>query len=146
MAQLFANPSFIDSSTSYGQAGVAISSPYEGTATVYTSAGVVLDTFTYLRSVAVTTAEDQQYPAGGRWKPSDVSVSTTWEGGFIETTTPAVCIMNSSGDTTWTSSGEEFFVVGSTPEEIQADIKKDGNGIWGRRTLDVLGGVSWVIC
>lgn len=145
LAQLFCNPSFIDSSTSYGQSGVAISSPYEGTATVYTSTGVVLDTFTYVRSVAVTTAADQVYPAGGRWKPSDVSVSTTWDGGFIETTTPATCIMNSSGDTTWSSAGQEIMIVGSTPQEIKADIKKV-NEIWRRRTIDVSGGVSWVIC
>lgn len=146
LAQLFPNPSFLDSSISYGQAGVAIASPYEGTATVYTSAGVVLDTFTYVRSVAVTTAEDQQYPAAGRWKPSDVSVSTTWDGGFITLTTPGVCIMNSSGDATWSSSGEEFFVIGSTPEEIASDIKKDGNGIWRRRDVSNTGTVTWNVC
>lgn len=145
MAQLFANPSFIDSNTSYGQAGVAIASPYEGTATVYTSAGVVLDTFTYVRSVPVTTALDQQYPAAGRWKPSDVSVSTTWDGGYIETTTPAVCIMNSSGDSTWTSAGEEMFVIGTTPDDLEADIKKV-DGIWRRRDIDNVGNVTWTIC
>lgn len=145
LSQLFANPSSIDSSTSYATAGVAISSPYEGTATVYTSAGVVLDTFTYSRSVAVTTAEDQQYPAGGRWKPSDVSVSTTWEGDYIILSTPGVCIMNSSGDSTWGSAGEEMFVIGSTSDEIEADIKKV-DGLWRRRDIDVLGGVSWVVC
>ena len=145
LAQLFCNPSFIDSSTSYAQSGVAIGSPYEGLATVYTSAGVVLDTFTYVRSVAVSSSVDQQFPAGGRWKPSDVSASTTWEGGWIETSTPAVCIMNSSGDTTWSSSGQEFFVIGTTPDEIEADIKKV-DGITRCRTIDVSGGVSWVVC
>lgn len=146
LAQLFCNPSFIDSSTSYAQAGVAVSSPYEGTATVYTSTGTVLDTFTYVRSIAVTTAADQIYPASGRWKPSDVSGSTTWEGGYIILNTPGVCVMNSSGDTTWSSSGEEFFVVGCTPDEIQADIKKDGNGIWRRRDISTSGVVTWTIC
>lgn len=34
---------------------------------------------------------------------------------------------------TWSSAGEDFFVVGSTPEEIKAGNKKDGNGIWRRR-------------
>jgi len=145
LSQLFCNPSFIDTSTSYATAGVTISSPYDGTATVYTSAGAVLDTFTYLRSVAVTTADDQQYPAGGRWKPSDVDGTTTWEGGYIETTTPAVCIMNSSGDSTWGSAGEEMFIIGSTPDEIEADIKKV-DGLWRRRDIDVLGGVSCNIC
>lgn len=145
MAQLFCNPSFIDTTTSYGQTGVAIASPYEGTATVYTSAGVVLDTFTYVRSVAVTTAADQQFPAGGRWRPIDVDGTTTWDGGWISTSTPAVCIMNSSGDTTWSSAGQEIMIVGSTPEEIKADIKKV-DGIWRCRTIDVSGGVTWNIC
>lgn len=146
LAQLFCNPSFIDATASYGEGGVAIGSQFEGTATVFTSAGVVLDTFTYTRSVAVTTAADQVYPAGGRWKPSDVDGTTTWDGGYIETSTPAVCIMNSSGDTTWSSTGQEIFIVGSTPEEIKADIKKDGNGIWRRRDVSNTGVVTWNIC
>ena len=145
LAQLFCNPSFIDSSTSYGEAGVAISSPYEGTATVYTSAGLVLATFGLTRSVAVTTAADQQYPAGGRWKPSDVSGTTTWDGGFIEVNVPSVCVMNSGGDSTWGSAGEEMLIVGSTPEEIKADLKKI-DGIWRRRDVSNTGTVTWNIC
>lgn len=145
LSQLFCNPSFIDTSTSYATAGVAICSPYEGTATVYTSAGVVLDTFTYLRSVAVTTAGDQGYPASNTWKPSDVDGTTTWDGGYIETTTPSVCIMNSSGDSTWSSAGEEMFVIGSTPGELEADIKKV-DGLWRRRDISSTGVVSWNIC
>lgn len=146
MSQLFSNPSFVDSTANYGQAGVAIASPYEGTATVYDNTGTVLDTFTYTRTNPVVTAAEQAFPAAGRWRPEEVSISTTWDGGYIETNTPAVCIMNFSGDVIWGSSGEEIFVVGSTPEEIKADIKKDGNGIWRRRDIDVAGAVSWNIC
>lgn len=146
LAQLFCNPSFIDTATSYGQTGVAVASPYEGTATVYTSAGVVLDTFAYVRTNAVTTAADQIYPAGGRWRPLDVSATTTWAGGYIECSTPSVCIMNSSGDTTWSSAGQEIMIVGSTPDDIKADIKKDGDGIWRRRDISNTGVVTWNIC
>ena len=145
LSQLFCNPSFIDSNTNYAQAGVSISSPYEGTATVYDNTGTILDTFTYTRTNAVTTADDQQYPAAGRWKPSDVSGTSTWDGGYIETNTPATCIMNFSGDSIWNSSGEEIFIVGSTPEEIKADIKKI-DGIWRRRDISNTGVVTWNIC
>lgn len=145
LAQLFSNPSFIDSDASNARAGVAISSPYEGTATVYTSAGVVLGTFTLSRSVPVTTFSDQQFVSGGRWKPSDVSGTTTWDGGYIEVNVPAVCIMNSNGDSTWGSTGEEIWIVGTTPEEIKADIKKI-DGLWRRRDIDNSGVVTWNIC
>ena len=146
LAQLFCNPSFIDSTANYAQSGVSISSPYEGTATVYDNTGTVLDTFTYTRTNAVVTAADQVYPAAGRWRPEDVSAVTTWGGGYIETTTPAACIMNSSGDAVWGTNGEEIHVLGTTPEEIKADIKKDGNGIWRRRDVSNTGVVTWPIC
>ena len=146
MAQLFANPSFIDSTNSYGRCGVAIASLYEGTATVYTSAGVVLDTFEYSRTNPVVTADEQKYPASGRWQPFDVSVSTSWDGGWIECSTPAIAIFNTSSDPIWSSTGQEYMVLGSTPEEIKADIKKDSNGIWRRRTISNAGVSSWPIC
>lgn len=146
MAQLFSNPSFIDSTNSYGRCAISIASIYEGTATVYTSSGVELDTFDYTRSVAVTTAADQDYPAAGRWQPFDVSAATTLDGGYIETNTPAVCIMNFSGDSVWGAAGEEIYIAGTTPDEIKADIKKDGNGIWRRRDISNTGVVTWNIC
>ena len=146
MAQTFCNPSFVDSTASYGQCGISISSQYEGTATVYDNTGAVLDTFAYSRTNAVTTSDDQLYPAAGRWRPEEVSAVTTWDGGYIETTTPAVCIMNFSGDSVWGSAGEEIFIVGSTPEEIKADIKKDGNGLWRRRDISNTGVVTWNVC
>lgn len=145
-AQRFCNPSFVNSSATYGESGVAIVSLFEGTATVFDASGSVVDTFAYTRSVAVTTAADQAYPAAGRWKPSDVSGTTTLDGGYIETNTPAVCVMNTSGDAIWGSTGQEFFVLGTTPEEIRADIKKDGNGIWRRRDISNAGAVSWNVC
>lgn len=144
-AQLFSNPSFLDSSTSYGESGIAIISLYEGTASVYDSSGVLVDTFNYIRTSAVVTAADQVYPASARWKPSDVSVSTTLDGGWVETNTPSVAIFNTNGDTNWSTTGQEYFVVGSTPEEIRADIKKI-NGLWRRRDISDTGVVTWNIC
>lgn len=145
MAQMFCNPSFVGSDVGYAISGVAIASLYEGTATLYTSAGVILDTFTYVRSNPTTTASDQRYPAAGRWRPFDLSGATTWDGGYIETNTPSVCIMNSSGDSVWSSAGEEIWIVGSTPDEIKADIKTI-NGLYRRRDVDATGVVTWNVC
>ena len=146
MSQLFSNPSFIDSTTSYARSAVAIASPFEGTATVYTSAGVIIDTFNYTRTIDVTTAADQLFPAAGRWRPEDVGAGVTFDGGFIQTNTPAVCYMNTSSDPVWNSNGEEYFVLGSTPEDIRADIKRDGSGILRRRDINNAGVVTWNIC
>jgi hypothetical protein len=146
LAQLFSNPSFIDATNSYGQCGVSVISPYEGTATVYTSAGAVLATFAYTRTNAVVTAADQLYPAAARWKPEDVGAGVTWDGGWIETNTPATAIFNTSGDTVWSSGGEEYMVLGSTPDEIRADIKKDPSELWRRRDISNAGVVTWPVC
>jgi len=145
-AQRFCNPLFVDSTNTASRTNVLISSLYEGTATVYDNTGTVLDTFTYTRSIPVTTAADQQYPAAGNWRPSLVSATTTWEGGYIDTNTPATCLMNFNGDSVWGSSGEEMMIVGSTPDDIRADIKRDGNGIWRRRDISATGVVTWNIC
>lgn len=146
LSQMFAHPSYIDSSASYSEAGIAIASLYEGTATVYSSTGVVVDTFDYVRSVAVTTAADQNYPAAGRWKPSDVSSGTVLSGGWVETSTPAMAIFNTNGSFRWGNGGKEYMVLGTTPDEIKADIKRDGNGISRRRDIDNAGGATWVVC
>ena len=144
-SQLFSNPSRIGTSNTYSLDGIAVASLYEGTATVYSSAGVVIDTFDYVRSIAVTTAADQIYPAAGRWKPSDATTATAWDGGWIETSTPAIAIFNSNGST-WGGGGKEYMVLGTSPDEIKADIKRDGNGISRRRDIDNAGGVAWAVC
>lgn len=146
LSQTFAHPSYIDNGTTLSESGIAVASPYEGTATVYSSAGVVVDTFNYVRSLPVTTADDQNYPAAAAWKPSDVSAATDLDGGWVETSTPAMAIFNTNGSSTWGSGGKEYVVLGTTPDEIKADIKRDGNGIWRRRDIDNAGGVTWAVC
>lgn len=146
LAQRFCNPLFIDGTASYGTSGIAIGSPYEGSATVYDNTGTSVATFTYSRTNSVVTAADQLYPAAGRWMPNDSGL-TELDGGYIETTTPAACIMNFSGDSTWNSSGQEIWIAGTTPEEIQAEIKKDSNGLYRRRDISVVdGSVTWTVC
>ena len=147
LAQCFPNPSYLDSTANYGTSAIIIGSPYEGTATVYDSTGTLLDSFDYTRSNAVTTADDQVYPAAGRWRPEDVSASTVLEGGYVCTNTPAICIYNFNGSSIWTSDGgKEMIVPGTTPIDIKAEIVLDANGIWRRRDIDASGVVTWNIC
>lgn len=146
LSQLFAHPSYIDNGTTYSESGIAVASLYESTATVYTSTGVVVDTFDYVRSVPVTTAADQIYPAAAAWKPSDVSAGTDLDGGWVETSTPAMAIFNTNGSSTWGAGGKQYMVLGTSPDEIKADIKRDGSGLWRRRDIDNAGGVTWAVC
>lgn len=148
LAQRFANPGFIDNSSGYDAACVAIGSPFEGTARVYDSDGNLLDSFSYTRGTQATSAADQLYPAAGRWKPSDVTGSTTWNGGYVTTTTPAVCLMRLKGSPDWTNdySAKEINIAGTTPKAIAADITRDSNGLMRVRVVDSSGTVAWTIC
>ena len=147
LAQVFPNPSFLDNDTDHAVSSISIASPYEGTATVYDNTGTVFDTFTYTRTVPVTTAADQLYPAAGLWKPSDVLVSSTLDGGYVICNTPSVCVMNFSGSAVWTGqSGDEMIIAGTTPEDLRAEITLDANGIARRRDMDAVGVVTWNIC
>lgn len=147
LAQVFPNPSFLDNSITHELSSICIASPYEGTATVYDNTGTEFDTFNYTRTVAVTTAADQVYPAAGRWMPSDVLVSSTLDGGYVICNTPCVCVMNFRGSAVWTGqSGDEMIIAGTTPEELRAEIKLDANGIARRRDMSAAGVITWEIC
>ena len=147
LAQLFPNPANIDDQTRADQASISIASPYEGSATIYGSDGIAITTISLTRTVAVTTAADQLYPAAGQWQPIDEVALPNYEGGWVETNVPAICIMNFRGSTTWPSNnGDETVIPGVTPEEIRAVIKKDANGIYRRRDIDAAGVETWNIC
>ena len=147
LAQSFPNPGYIDSNTDYGRASIAIGSPYEGTASVYDNTDTLVATFTYTRTVAVTNPDDQLYPAAGRWKPSDVTLSTVLDGGYVTTNTPAICIMNYNGSSLWTSdTGDEICIAGTTPDYLRAEIRRDASGILRRRDVSATGVVTWNVC
>ena len=147
LSQSFPNPGYIDSNADYGQAGISIGSPYEGTATVYDATDTLVATFTYTRATTVVTAADQLCPAAGRWKPSDITISTVLDGGYILTNTPAICIINYSGSVLWTAdAGDEIIIAGTTPDDLRAEIRKDALGILRRRDVDAAGAVTWNVC
>ena len=149
LSQLFANPATIsDSRTRADQASISICSPYEGTATVYNSSGVEIDTFTLTRSTTpATTADDQLYPAAGQWQPIDLAAPVDWIGGWVQTDVPSMCIMNFMDSTVHTTdNGDETVIPGVTPEEIRAVVIKDASGLYRRRDIDASGIESWNIC
>lgn len=146
MAQVFCNPALIDNSASYAEAGIAVASPFEGSAKVFDANGVIVGTFDYVRSTPAATPEDQAFPAAGRWKPSDVENDTELDGGWVQTTTPCIAIFNTNGDDIWNSTGQEYVVMGTTPDSVRADIKRDVNGFFRRRDIDSAGNITWTIC
>lgn len=144
LGQLFANPANIDDDVRADRSSVTIGSPYEGTATVYSSAGVILDTFTLTRTVTpATTSDDQLYPASGQWQPVNISLAD-WLGGWVEVNVPSFCVMNLTGPVGIV--GDEMVIPGVTPEEIRAEIITDANGLLRRRDIDASGVETWNIC
>ena len=82
---------------------------------------------------------DQTFPSAGLWNPT-----VAFTGGYVQTTTPALCIVNMNGSSVWTSdSGEELIIPGTTPEDIRAEIRIDAGGIARRRDINAAGVVTW---
>jgi len=108
LAHNFPNPGYLDNTDSF----VAIGSPYVGSAKVYNSSGTIVGTFQITRNGGTATSyADQQYPATGKWSPSDDGL-TSLEGGFIKTTVPCMCVMNFKGSSVWTGTNgvrESYF-------------------------------------
>ena len=148
LAQMFPIYSTVDQSTTYRQAGINIASPYEGTARIYNESRVLLFTFNYTRGVSPpVTPEDQLYPAAGQSRPAADGYATL-QGGWVETTTPALCVINFNGATGFGASdnGDETVIPGSSPEDMKAQIRKDPDGFLRRRDIDSTGAESWNIC
>ena len=117
LAHNFPNPGYLDNTDSF----VAIGSPYVGSAKVYNSSGTIVATFQITRNGGTATSyADQQYPATGKWSPSDDGL-TSLEGGFIKTTVPCMCVMNFKGSSVWTGTdGKEMLILGNTPLSCKA--------------------------
>lgn len=148
LAQMFPIYSTVGTPADFGQAGINIASPYEGEARIYDSTGTLVFTFPYLRGVSPpVTPEDQLFPAAGQSNPgSDGYPALT--GGWIETTTPAMCVINYIGATGFGQSdnGDETVIPGTSPDGFKAAIHKDQAGFLRRRDIDNNGNEVWNIC
>ena len=146
LAQLFPNPANVDDQLRADQSSVTIGSQYEGTMFVYDSTKTLITSIAITRGTVVATTDDQLYPAAAQWQPLDSGI-TDWYGGFVITNVPAICIMNLRGDSVFTAdNGDELIIVGTTPEDIRAEIIVDASGFRRRRDVDALGVETFVIC
>lgn len=147
LAQLFPILSNIGGGTDFGRNSISLASPYEGTARVYDEGKVLLDTFTLTRGTSPpTTPEEQKFPASGQWNP-EVSLGIDVSSGYVEVDVPCVCIMNFNASSVFTSdAGDEMAVAGTSPDEIKCQIRKDPDGFLRRRSIDIAGAETWVLC
>tara|TARA_B100001248_G_scaffold239629_1_gene205032 strand:+ start:10344 stop:11849 length:1506 start_codon:yes stop_codon:yes gene_type:complete len=168
MSQVVAQPMFIADNGDGGNSGVAIASPYEGTAFVYSyntvTGGLDLQyTMPLTRSgVTVTTQEDQNHPASGlisndaqasntlvgQLDPgiiiADVPITVVIQSGIVDTTST---LRSQNGTTTANIAHEddETLMLGITPKAIAAEIREDANGVFRRRTIDSAGVETWEV-
>ena len=136
LSQRFPIPGSISVTTVESLSSIIICSTYEGRADIYDNSNVLVGTANYTRPGTVT---DQTFPSAGLWNPT-----VAFTGGYVQTTTPALCIVNMNGSSVWTSdSGEELIIPGTTPEDIRAEIRIDAGGIARRRDISAAGVVTW---
>ena len=167
MSQIVAQPFVVDDSGDGGDSGVAIASPYVGTAKVYewNSATNQLDlayTVPLNRNgVTVTTKEDQKHPAAGMVANESVNGAVTLVGdlnpGVVIADVPITVVsqsanqnnvsLRSQGGTTATAIStldDETLMLGITPPELKAEIVEGTDGILYKRTVTG-GSETWVV-
>lgn len=169
MSQIVAQPFIVQDNGDGGNSGVAIASPFEGTAQIFewNQATGQLDlayTVPLLRNgVTVTSQDDQNHPAAGlvanetatgtvtlvgQLNPgvvvADVPVTVVTQGGVVDNTTT----FRSQNGTTATNlihEDDETLMLGITPDFIAAEIREDANGILRKRVIDASGVETWVV-
>lgn len=166
MSQVVAQPLTIDDTGDGGDSGVAIASPYEGTARVYeyNTTTDTLDlayTVPLTRSgVTVTSREDQKHPAAGlvaneasavalvgQLNPgvviADVPITVVVQNG-TPTLVPSIRSQNGTTTTGIVTQDDETLSLGVTPPELKAEIVEGDDGILYRRSVSG-GAESWVV-
>lgn len=168
MSQVVAQPLFIADTGDGGDSGVAIASPYEGTARVYewndaTSSLDLAYTVPLNRNgVTVTTKEDQKHPSAGLVANESSTGSVTLVGqlnaGVViadvpitvvvqngtPTLTPTLRSQNGTTTSAIVTQDDETLSLGITPASLKAEITEGTDGILYKRV--VTGGTeSWVV-
>jgi len=173
MSQIVAQPFFIDDSGDGGNSGVAIASPYKGTAKVYQwndttgqaelAYTVPLDRGTAGQGIVPTTPEDQYFPCAGMVANENatdtgiVLLEGDLNAGYVIADVPITVVaqnatpsyvpnLRSQGGTTTTSiinDDDETLMLGWTPPAIKAEITTDVDGYTRRRVIDSSGNETW---
>ena len=170
MTQVVAQPLFIDNSGDGGNSGIAIASPFEGTAKVYeynTDTDELDLAYTVPLSrngVTVSTQEDQYHPAAGLVANESVNGAITLVGDLnagvviadvpitvvvqnaLPTLVPSIRSQNGTTTTSIVNDDDETLSLGITPELIAAEIREDADGIFRKRVISNTGTESWVVC
>lgn len=165
MSQVVAQPLFIEDNGDGGNSGVSISSPYVGTAKVYSwnfSTGQLDLQYTVplnRNGVTIISKEDQRHPSSGLIANETSNGSVTLVGrldpGVIIADVPIHVVVqsgltgsgtlpNQDGIDTLTISNndDETLTLGWTPSTLKAEITEGADGILYKRTIT--GGVnSW---
>lgn len=168
MSQVVAQPLHIDDAGDGGNSGVAIASPFVGTAKIYswdaTTSSLVLEYTVPLARNGVTVAakEDQYHPAAGMVANETVTGAVTLVGalgpGVVIADVPiTVVVQNASASlvpsirsqngTTTTSivnDDDETLMLGITPEEIACEIREGADGLLYKRVIGTGGTDTWV--
>ncbi|MEM8596672.1 MAG: hypothetical protein AAGF76_09420 [Pseudomonadota bacterium] len=169
MSQVIAQPFLIQDNGDGGNSGIAIASPYEGTARIYSynsgTGGLDLQYTVPLtrNGVTVSSQADQFHPAAGMvanesvngavqlvgdLNPgvviADVPITVVAQAGVVDTATT----FRSQNGATATNPGhedDETLMLGITPSAIAAEIREDANGLLRRRVIDGSGAETWVL-
>lgn len=165
MSQIVAQPFNIDDTGDGGDSGVAIASPYAGTARVFewdvpTQALVLAYTLPLTRNgVTITSKQDQKHPAAnvlaneasgvtlvGDLRPgvviADVPITVVAQNG-TPTFVPTIRSQNGTTTTSIVNQDDETLMLGVTPTSLKAEITEGADGILYRR--EITGGTeTWV--
>jgi hypothetical protein len=135
-----------------GSNGLSFVGPYEGTIRVYNSDGSIYNTVQMTRAVTVRSEYDQLSPAAVSFATQS-SVLGIFSGGYAESDVPFVCIHNPNNEFDFATlpadevrmHGEETVLIGTTPENIRVEVRKDGKGILRRRAVADDGTDTWIV-
>ncbi len=168
MSQVIAQPFYIDDVGDGGNSGIAIASPYEGTARVYSwddvNKTLILEyTVPLTRTNTVSSIEDQYHPCAGLISNdaqatntlvgnlnagviiADVPVTVIAQNGTASLT-PTLRSQNGTTTTSIVSDDDETLLLGWTPELIRAEIREGEDGILYKRVIPAGGGNdNWVV-
>lgn len=168
MSQIVAQPLYIADTGDGGNSGVAIASPYEGTAKVYewntlTSSLDLAYTVPLTRNgVTVSSKQDQKHPAAGLVANETSTGSVTLVGELgagvviadvpitvvVQNGTPTLIpdVRSQNGTTTASivNDDDETLSLGITPATLKAEITEGADGILYRRVISA-GTETWVV-
>lgn len=172
MSQVVAQPLYIADNGDGGNSGIAIASPYEGTARVYewnetTSSLDLAYTVPLTRNgVTINSKEDQNHPSAGAVANENVNGVVTLNGdlgaGVIIADVPITVIVqngvqsqgssqtvrsqNGTTDTAIQDDDDETLMLGWTPDTLRAEIREsfDDNILY-KRVIGANGADTWTV-